>query len=222
MLQGGGQGRRQVGVETAAVGMAGAPGRQLPPSLARGRRCLPPARRVAAVAEATPRPPSPWVRNFSDRVRPGGEVLDLACGRGRHCRLFLDRGHPVTAVDRDAEVLASLPSDARLEVIQADLEAGPWPLQGRRFAGVVVCNYLWRPLLPRIADAVAPGGVLIYETFAAGNQRFGRPTCPDFLLEPGELLRCFQGILRPMAYRHGREPGPPPRMRQALYAVRVA
>ena len=174
------------------------------------------------MAEAGPSPPSAWVRNFADRVPPGGGVLDLACGRGRHCRLFLDLGHPVTAVDRDGDALASLPSDDRLEVIQADLEAGPWPLQGRRFAGVVVCNYLWRELMPRIAAAVAPGGVLIYETFAAGNERFGRPACRDFLLEPGELLRWFAADLRPLAYRHGREPGPPPRMRQALCAVRAS
>ena len=172
------------------------------------------------MTEPRPAPPSPWIRAFAARVPAGGEVLDLACGRGRHCRLFLALGHPVTAVDRDPEALAALPADPRLTAIEADLEAGPWPLEGRRFAGVVVCNYLWRALMPRIAQAVAPGGVLLYETFAAGNERFGRPACPDFLLQREELLHCFSTALRPLAYRHGREPGPPPRMRQALYAVR--
>ena len=163
--------------------------------------------------------PSPWVRAFATRV-PAGEVLDLACGRGRHTRLFLSLGHPVTAVDRDADALHGLPDDDRLTVVQADLEDGPWPLAGRRFAGVVVVNYLWRPLLPRIAQAVAPGGVLLYETFARGNERFGPPRNPDHLLRPGELRNAFRPWLRPLACRHGLEPGPPPRLRQALYARR--
>ena len=132
---------------------------------------------------------SSWVRRFAPLVRSGGAVLDLACGRGRHARLFLDRGHPVTALDRD--VAQAVLADGA-ERIAADLEDGsPWPLAGRGFAGIVVSNYLWRPLFPAILAALEPGGVLIYETFAVGNEVFGRPRNPAHLLGRGELLeRC--------------------------------
>src|SRR5688500_18521053 len=128
--------------------------------------------------------PSPWVERFAGLVPAGGPVLDLACGGGRHTGLVLSRGHPVTAVDRDASGLGDLGADPGLEVVEADLEdggpvfTGEGPLAGRAFAGVVVTNYLWRPLLPGLVAAVAPGGALLYETFAAGNERFGRPTNP--------------------------------------------
>lgn len=143
--------------------------------------------------------PSPWVRRFAPLVPAGGAVLDLAAGGGRHTRLFLERGHGVTAIDRsiDARTLAGA------ETIVADLEDGsPWPLGGRRFAGVVVTNYLWRPLFPAILAALAPGGVLIYETFADGNAVHGSPRNPDFLLKRGELLeRCRS--LTVVAYEDG-------------------
>lgn len=144
---------------------------------------------------------SPWVERFAPLVPEGGPVLDLACGGGRHTRLFLDRGHPVTAVDSDLSQLADGGPESALERIEADLEDGrAFPLGERRFASVVVTNYLFRPLLPSIVAAVAPGGLLIYETFARGNERFGRPSNPDFLLKPGELLDAVRGHLRVIAY----------------------
>ena len=144
---------------------------------------------------------SPWVGRFAGLVPAGGRVLDLACGGGRHSRLFRDRGHPVLALDRDVSGLADLARDPAVEVVQADLEDGsPFPLTGERFAGVVVTNYLYRPLLADLVAAVAPGGVLIYETFARGNERFGKPSNPDFLLTPGELLDAVRGNLRVRAY----------------------
>ena len=148
-------------------------------------------------------PPSDWVRRFAPLVRPAGPVLDVACGSGRHSRLFLALGHPVTAVDTAAERLAGLGTLPGAELVEADLEAGPWPFAGRRFAAVVVTNYLFRPLLPTLLAALEPGGVLIYETFASGNARFGRPANPDHLLAPGELLECVRGRLHVVAYEHG-------------------
>lgn len=147
---------------------------------------------------------SPWVRRFAGLARPGGAVLDLACGGGRHARLFLGLGHPVTAIDRD---IAQASQAEGAERIAADLEDGsPWPLPGRRFAAVVVTNYLWRPLFPAILDSLEPGGVLIYETFALGNEAFGRPRNPDHLLGRGELLRLAAG-LSVIAYEDGIEDG---------------
>jgi SAM-dependent methyltransferase len=121
-------------------------------------------------------------------VAPGSTVLDVAAGAGRHTQLFLERGHPVVAVDRDTSRLAPHP---RLEVVRADLEDGsPWPLGDRTFGGIVVTNYLHRPLLPLLLDRLAPGGVLVYETFARGQEQFGKPSNPDFLLDREELLRA--------------------------------
>jgi SAM-dependent methyltransferase len=149
-------------------------------------------------------------------VPEGGAVLDVACGLGRHMRWFHERNHPVAGVDRSQ---AAIESVAHLgEAIQADIENGPWPLPGRRFAGVVVTNYLWRPLLPRMVDSVAPGGVLLYETFAHGNATVGRPSRPEFLLQPGELLAACAG-LRIVAYEDGFEAAPA-RFVQRIAAVR--
>jgi SAM-dependent methyltransferase len=145
--------------------------------------------------------PSPWVVRFAPLVPPGGSVLDLAAGGGRHTRFFVERGHRVVAVDRDVSGLADLEGHERLEVLEVDLEDGrPFPLSGRRFEGVVVTNYLHRPLMPDLVAAMAPGGVFIYETFARGHERFGLPTNPDFLLEPDELLEAVRGRLRVLAY----------------------
>lgn len=149
-------------------------------------------------AETLGNAPSAWLQRFAPLVRSGGSVLDLACGSGRHCRLFLELRHPVTAVDRDVSRLAPHPN---LEVIEADLESGaPFPTQRRQFDGVVVTNYLHRPLFPDLLASVAPEGLLLYETFARGNELFGRPSNPDFLLEPGELLEVVRGKLRVLAY----------------------
>jgi len=145
--------------------------------------------------------PSAWVGRFAGLVRPGGPVLDLACGSGRHTRLFLDLGHPVAALDRDIGRLTDLANHTGLEAIEANLETGgPFPLAGRVFAGIVVTNYLWRPLFPELIAGLEPGGVLIYETFAKGNERFGKPRNPAHLLEPGELLEAVRGTLRVLAY----------------------
>ena len=160
--------------------------------------------------------PSPWIVRFAHLVPAGGEVLDLACGRGRHLRWFAGRGHPVVGVDRDADAIASLQGVG--EILQADIENEPWPLAGRQFAAVVVTNYLWRPLFPRILEAVAPGGVLLHETFALGNETVGKPSRPDFLLAPGELLRAYPG-LRVVAYQDGFLSAPE-RFVQRLAAVR--
>jgi SAM-dependent methyltransferase len=160
---------------------------------------------------------SPWVRRWTHLVPAGGAVLDVACGRGRHLRWFAQRGHPVTGVDRDPEATASVRDLG--EAVQADIENGPWPFAGREFAGVVVTNYLWRALLPPIVAAVAPGGVLLYETFAQGNETVGKPSRPDFLLAPGELLQACQG-LRVVAYEDGFLTGPD-RFVQRIAAVRA-
>ena len=148
-------------------------------------------------------------------------MLNLACGGGRHGRLFLARGHPVVALDRDVSGLADLRGTAALEVVETDLEEGqPFPLAGRRFGGVIVVNYLYRPLMPALIDAVAPDGVLIYETFAIGNERFGRPSNPDFLLRPGELLEAVQGTLRVVAYEDRVVRRPRPAAVQRICALR--
>ena len=170
-------------------------------------------------SHAEPAAPSAWVCRFAGLVPPGGAVLDLAAGGGRHTRLFLERGHPVLAVDRDIGGLGHL-SDPRLTAVRADLEAAAWPLAGRRFAGVVVTNYLHRPLLPLLVEAVAEGGALIYETFAEGNAEFGRPRNPDFLLKPGELLEAVRGRLGVVAYEQGRIERPRPAVIQRIAAVR--
>ncbi|MBL0419482.1 class I SAM-dependent methyltransferase [Ramlibacter sp. AW1] len=145
-------------------------------------------------------PVSDWVRRWAPLVPAGGTVLDVACGSGRHLRWFAGRGHAVCGVDRNAEAIAALQPLG--EAVCADIENGPWPFPGRRFDAVVVTNYLWRPLLPVLAESVAPGGVLLYETFAQGNETVGRPSRPDFLLRPGELLRAF-ACLRVVAYEDG-------------------
>ncbi|HEX6811740.1 MAG TPA: class I SAM-dependent methyltransferase [Planctomycetota bacterium] len=164
---------------------------------------------------------SPTIVRQAALVPAGARVLDVAAGSGRHTLLFLQRGHPVTAVDRDVTGLRAI-ADPRLEVIEADLEADAWPFAGRTFGGVVVSNYLWRPLLPAIVASVAPGGVLLYETFAVGNERFGRPSNPDYLLRPGELLEVVRGELEVREYAHGEEGQPPGAVRQRVCAVRIA
>lgn len=160
-------------------------------------------------------PPSDWIRRWAPLIRPGGTVLDLACGSGRHLRWLAAQGFALTGVDRDAEALA--PLDTLAETLVADVENGPWPLADRRFDAVLVTNYLWRPLFPRIRAALADDGVLLYETFADGHQALGRPSRADFLLQPGELLGLAQG-LQVVAYEAGRLEDPP-RIVQRLAAL---
>jgi len=148
---------------------------------------------------------SDWVQRWSYLVAPGGAVLDVACGSGRHMRWFTERGHRVTGIDRDDAAMAS--AAAHGTVITADIENGPWPLTGQTFDAVVVTNYLWRPLWPQILASVKPGGVLIYETFAHGQGSVGRPSRPEFLLQPGELLRLCADW-HTVAYEHGVLSGP--------------
>ena len=169
-----------------------------------------------SAASHGPAEASPWVQRWSHLVPAGGAVLDVACGTGRHMRWFHARNHAVTGVDI---AQAAIDSVAPLgEAVLADIEQGPWPFTGRQFDAVVVTHYLWRPLLPTIVASVAPGGVLIYETFAAGNETVGKPSRPDFLLRPGELLGVCQG-LRVVAFEDGYLDAPP-RFMQRIAAVR--
>lgn len=164
--------------------------------------------------------PSEWVRRFSGLIPQGGPVLDLACGAGRHARFLAGLGHAVAAVDRDAAALSGLAGLAGVTTLQADLEGGPWPLAGWSFAGIVVTNYLHRPLYPHLIAAIAEGGVLIYETFMVGNERFGRPSNPDFLLQPGELLEAFGAALQVVAFEQGEAAQSKPAVVQRLCAVK--
>ena len=165
--------------------------------------------------------PSPWVCRHAaliPRVPGGARVLDLACGSGRHVRWLAERGHRVTAGDRDAA--AGAPPRDIAGGVGARGQQGPWAPGGRGVDAVVVTNYLWRPLLPRLVASVAPGGVLIHETFAHGHAAFGRPSRPDFLLQPGELLDAVRPAgLRVIAYEDGFLDGPP-RLVQRIAAVR--
>ncbi len=171
---------------------------------------------------------SAWIRRWSHLVAEGGTVLDLACGQGRHVRWFASRGHPVIALDRSQEALAAIAglSNAaeglRVQTLLADIENQAWPLvhdgKEQTFDGVVVTNYLWRPLMQTIVRSVAAGGVLLYETFAHGNASVGRPARPDFLLQPGELLQACRD-LRVVAYEDG-FCADPPRFIQRIAAVR--
>lgn len=159
---------------------------------------------------------SPWVARFLPLVRPGGRVLDLAAGGGRHVRLLRERGFAVLAVDRDIGALIPL-AGLGVEIRALDLESGaPWSFGGD-YDAIVVTNYLYRPLLPRIAAALAPGGLVLYETFMQGNERLGRPRNPDFLLRPGELLAAF-AALTVIAFEQGEIALPRPAMIQRIAA----
>ena len=172
-------------------------------------------------AGGLPVEPSRWVRRWAHLVEAGGAVLDVASGGGRHARWFATRGHPVTAIDRDAAALATLRDEPGIATVVADLEGAPWPLpDDARFAAIVVTNYLHRPLMPRLAESLAPRGVLIYETFAQGNESVGKPSNPAFLLAPGELLAAFAPTLRVVAYEDGFVEQPRPAFVQRICAVR--
>lgn len=143
-------------------------------------------------------------------------MLDLACGSGRHLQLLQDRGFRACGVDREIRAATRLATSPGV-ALQYDLEAKPWPFGTAEFAGIVVTNYLHRPLFPCIADSLQPGGVLLYETFARGNERFGRPRNPEFLLRPGELRAVFD-MLEILAFEELTEKGPNPAVRQRIAA----
>ncbi|MGU7780257.1 class I SAM-dependent methyltransferase [Burkholderia sp. PU8-34] len=165
--------------------------------------------------------PSGWVADWSRLVPAGGAVLDVAAGGGRHARWFASRGHPVVALERDPAALAALRAIPGVDAREADLEGAPWPLPaGEPFAAVIVTNYLHRPLWPHLLDALAPGGVLVYETFAQGNETVGKPSNPAFLLAPGELLDAVRGRLRVVAYEDGFIAAPRAAFIQRICAVR--
>jgi SAM-dependent methyltransferase len=161
--------------------------------------------------------PSAWVERWARAVAPGSTVLDLACGHGRHARLFAARGCVVTAVDRDPECAVALRRVRNVEFVCADLENGPWPFSST-FDLIVVANYLHRPLAGALLGALAPGGLLIYETFAAGNAAFGKPSNPDYLLAPRELLDTLGAELRVLAFEDGYVAVPRPAMVQRIAA----
>ncbi len=165
--------------------------------------------------------PSAWVLRWAYLASARGTVLDVASGAGRHARWFAARGHAVCAVDRDAAALATLAGVPNVTTLAADLEGAPWPFDDAvRFAAIVVTNYLHRPLLPRLGAALEEGGVLIYETFAQGNETVGKPSNPAFLLAPGELLAAFAPHLRVVAYEDGFLAEPRPAFVQRICAVR--
>ncbi len=162
---------------------------------------------------------SAWIERFAPQVQQGGAVLDIACGGGRHGRLFLKAGHPVCFLDIDTGGVADLSPQTGAEIVQANLEDGsPWPLPGRLFAAIVVTNYLWRPLFADLLAALAPGGLLLYETFMLGNERFGRPANPDFLLAEDELFERCRAACQVLAFEQGEDSQPKPAMRQRIAA----
>ena len=164
--------------------------------------------------------PSPWVTRFAPMIPAGGEVLDFACGSGRHTRWLASRGYRVEAADRDAVSLELLAGVPHVTIREADLEEGEWPFSGRHFDGIIVTNYLYRPRLPVLLTALNPGGVLIYETFMVGNERFGKPSNPDFLLRSHELFERVSGACTVLAYEQGEVKEPKPAVIQRICAVK--
>jgi len=163
--------------------------------------------------------PSDWVVRWSVLLPPRARVLDVACGEGRHVRWLAQAGHQLTAVDRDTAAVAPLGRLAR--VVVADLEGAAWPLPGERFDAVVVTNYLWRALMPDILAAVAPGGLLVYETFSEAQAALGRPRRPEFLLRHGELPQMLQATQdwHVIAYEDGVLPASAGRAERAVQRI---
>jgi len=166
--------------------------------------------------------PSPWVVRFAHLVAQGGSVLDVACGAGRHTSFFAGRGCTVDAVDRDPALGGWFAAQPQVRFLAADIEGGPWPYAGRHFDAVIVTNYLHRPLFPLLRAALADNGVVIYETFARGNEAYGKPSNPAFLLRPGELLEEFGDGFSVVAFEQGLLDTPRPAVVQRVCARRGA
>jgi SAM-dependent methyltransferase len=170
------------------------------------------------VKPQSPSPPLPWITRHAGLIPKTGPVLDLACGQGRHSRLLLELGYPVVAVDRNLEGVADLQNQQGIDLIEADLEADlesdSWPFPAEHFAGIVVSHYLYRPNLPRLITSMRTGGILIYETFAAGNEKFGRPRNPDYLLHENELRDYFAQTYAVIAFEQGEFAAPEPACKQ--------
>ncbi|MCF8467075.1 MAG: class I SAM-dependent methyltransferase [Sneathiella sp.] len=164
------------------------------------------------------RPISPWIEKYSKLIPQNGPVLDVACGSGRHSLYLLGVGYDVIVVDIDTAEISKIQGYPNLSIVEADLEKDPWPFSKPAFSSVVVVNYLWRPLFPDLLDALLPGGILLYDTFAQGNERYGRPSNPDFLLAPGELYNLCQGKLEILDFMHGYVEVPKPALRQSIAA----
>lgn len=163
--------------------------------------------------------PSSWVRRFAPLIPASGRVLDLACGRGRHARLLASMGYPIEAVDKNTQTLAPLAGIAGITTRAADLENGDWPYAAKTFDGIVVTNYLFRPRLDILLATLKPGGILIYETFMVGNEAFGKPSNPEYLLRPGELLDLVRASMTPIAFEQGRVDKPKPACIQRICAI---
>lgn len=166
--------------------------------------------------------PSLWVRRFTGLIAAGGRVLDVACGQGRHARLLAREGFLVEAVDRDLKALEQLAGEPGITTRVADLESEGWPYEAASFDGVIVTNYLHRPLFDALVHALRPNGVLIYETFMVGNERFGKPSNPDFLLKPNELLERVNDRLRVIAFEQGIVAASKPACVQRICAIAAA
>ena len=167
------------------------------------------------------RAPSPWIMRWCERLPSGSDVLDLACGLGRHSRALAALGCHVDAVDIDARFATGLAGISGVRFRALDLESGSWPFEGQQYDAIVVANYLYRPTLPLLAQALRDGGILVYETFAVGQQTFGRPSNPDHLLAPFELAQRFAPMLHVLAFEDGVREQPVRARVQRLCAVRT-
>ncbi len=167
--------------------------------------------------------PSAWFVRYAGLIQRDASVLDLACGHGRHARFFAERGARVTAVDRDAAALQSLAATQIVATECRDLEGDAWPYDSSSFDAIIVCNYLWRPTFASLSATIKPGGVLLYETFMDGNERYGKPSQPDFLLRSNELLVLVRDAFRVVAYEEGDEfdtTGQPFAVKQKIAAIK--
>lgn len=164
--------------------------------------------------------PSPWMVEYAPLITHGGRVLDLACGSGRHAIWLAELGYQVDAIDRDAAVMSEMIGIDNINIRIADIEANDAPLLKAQYDGIIVSRYLYRPLLNSLAEALKPGGVLIYETFMTGNERYGKPSNPDFLLRPDELLDIYTPLLKIIAFAQGDESEPRPAVMQRICAIK--